>query len=113
MRRTFAAVLLATLALLAPVTALAGPPEGASGKMAFDRVGAGLDRYRKEKDPAKRLGWLTRLAPTRDPRVAVALGEAMDRALDQKDHAMRWEAASLLAEFYVKGTLRFASLVDL
>src|SRR4051794_8005929 len=76
MPRTTAAVLLAALALLTPGTAPAGPPEGASGKMAFDSVAAGLRKYRKETDEAKRIRWLERLAPSKDPRVAVVLGEA-------------------------------------
>ncbi len=41
---------------------VAGPPERASGKMVFDDVGAGLDRYRNEKDPEKRLWRLEKLA---------------------------------------------------
>jgi hypothetical protein len=75
MTRTFAAVLLAALALLPPVKALAGPPEGPSGKMAFDTVADGLRKYHKEKDPEKHIRWLEKLAPTHDPRVAIALGE--------------------------------------
>jgi hypothetical protein len=112
-RTLTAAVLLALLALLTPGKAVAGPPEEASGKMVLDEVADGLRKYRAEKDTGKRIKWLEKLAPSHDPRVAVALGEEMDRALGQEDHALRWEAARLLAEFYVKGTLRFASLVDL
>jgi hypothetical protein len=80
MPRTLFAVplTLALLASLAPGSAVAGPPEGVSGKLVLDKAGAGLDRYHKETDPARRAEWLTALAPTRDPRVAVALGEALE-----------------------------------
>jgi hypothetical protein len=57
--------------------ALAGPPEGASGKMVFDEVADGLRKYRKEKDAGKRCRLMDRLAETGDPRVAVELGELM------------------------------------
>lgn len=54
MQRTFATLpLLATLALLTPVEALAGPPQGASGKMVHE-VADGLRMYRKEKDVSAR-----------------------------------------------------------
>jgi hypothetical protein len=78
MLRTFAGfvLLLALLALMIP-TAGAGPPEGVSGKMVFDEVWNGLRQYRREKDSEKRIRWLERLAPTRDPRVAVLLGGEM------------------------------------
>jgi hypothetical protein len=91
--------LLAALALLAPARTVAGPPEGASGKMVFDRVGAGLDRYRKEKDPEKRCGWWRRLAPTRDPRVGVALIDTLPAG-----STCVTEADILLDECFVKGT---------
>jgi hypothetical protein len=70
-------VLLAALALLSPA-AVAGPPEAAPGRMAFDAVARGLDRYRVEKDLEKRAKWLVKLAPTKDPRVAIALHEALE-----------------------------------
>jgi hypothetical protein len=56
---------------------LAGPPEGPSGRMALDEVEDGLRSYRLEQNLEKRAEWLKRLAPTKDPRVAVALGEMM------------------------------------
>jgi hypothetical protein len=78
MPRTFApAVLLAALALLSPGEAFAGPPEEVSGRMAFDEVADGLRKYRREADSKKRIEWLRKLAPTHDPRVGVALGEAL------------------------------------
>ncbi len=79
MPRTFAEFvppLLATLALLSSGNVVAGPPEGASGKMVLDKVSEGLRKYRKETDEDKRIYWLTKLAPSRDPRVALALWEA-------------------------------------
>jgi hypothetical protein len=71
------AVPLLMLPLLSGPT-FAGPPEGASGKMVLDEVADGLRRYQQEKDGGRRLAWLKRLAPARDVRVAVALGEAVD-----------------------------------
>jgi hypothetical protein len=82
--------LFALLSLLPPGKAPAGPPAGASGKMVFDAPGAGLDRYHKEKDPAKRLGWLERLAKTHDPRVAIVLAEAMKVGEQQDREAAAW-----------------------
>jgi hypothetical protein len=99
MPRAFAGFLLpllAALALLPPGKAVAGPPDGASGRIVFDEVGAGLDRYRKEKDPEKRAKWLEKLAPIRDPRVAVALGEA----LGNWNEKVRWAALSLILKYY-------------
>jgi hypothetical protein len=100
MPKIIAAVLmLATLALLSPGRAVAGPPEGVSGKMVFDRVGAGLDRYRKEADPKKRLGWLKRLAPTCDARIGVALLDSLPADSIWVSNEQR-----LLEDYFVKGT---------
>ena len=98
--KTFAAVLLLVLALALP--ALAGPPEGVSGKMVFtDEVAEGLRKYRQEKDATHRLAWLEKLAPLRDPRVAIALGDAMDSAEDRAGaHSLAQHAAALLNDFY-------------
>jgi hypothetical protein len=79
--RTKKAPRLAALALLAslvPLPTVAGPPEGVSGRMAFDEVADGLRRYRKETDPDERVEWLSRLTPSSDPRVLIALGEALN-----------------------------------
>jgi hypothetical protein len=73
----FVPLLLAAVALLTPGKAVAAPPEGASGKMVLDDVSEELRKYRKEKDPARRAALLKRLAPKRDARVAVLLGNAM------------------------------------
>jgi hypothetical protein len=35
--------------------------------------------YQQDGDAGKRIEWLTRLAPTRDPRVAVVLGELQEQ----------------------------------
>jgi hypothetical protein len=86
MRRTFAGLTL--LALVLPGQAVAGPPERVSGKMVLDEVVDGLRRYRRAKDADARIKLvekLIKLAPTRDPRVAVALGERLscDDAIEQ------------------------------
>jgi hypothetical protein len=77
-RTLTAAVLLALLALLTPGEAVAGPPEGASGKMVFDEVADGLRQYRKATSLAVRIKWLEKLTPTRDPRVVIAICEAFE-----------------------------------
>ena len=81
-RKTFAAVLLvlAVLALVMPGKAVAGPPEGVSGKMvlAGDEVADGLRKYRKEANLDKKVALLLDLRKTKDLRVAVALGETLD-----------------------------------
>jgi hypothetical protein len=70
--------LLAALAL--PAVSLAGPPEEPSGTMVFvDKVAEGLRQYHREADAEKRIEWLNKLAPTRDPRVGVVLGELQER----------------------------------
>ena len=68
--------MLLALLLLLPGQALAGPAEGVSGRMVFDdEVAAGLRKYREERDEEKRAALLHDLARTRDPRVALVLGE--------------------------------------
>jgi hypothetical protein len=90
----FAPPLLAILSLLLPGKALAGPPEMATGKMAFlDEVRDGLREYRKEKDPQKRLAWLQTLGATGDPRVALAL---VDAANNKHGDDLDCEAADIL-----------------
>jgi len=84
---------LALLAGLAPGKAVAGPPEAVSGRMVFvDKVAERLSRYRQEKDPEKPIGWPRKLAPSRDLRVAVALGELLE---EEDDYDLK--AADLLA----------------
>jgi hypothetical protein len=72
-------LLLALLALLPMSRAVAGPPQSAPGRMVLERdeVSEALLRYRRESDPHRRLALLTDLAATHDPRVAVALGQAL------------------------------------
>jgi hypothetical protein len=104
MPRTFAAaVLLAALALLPPGKAVAGPPDGASGKMVLDEVADGLRKYRKEEDLDRRFKALNRLAPTRDPRVAVALGEAFD---EEDKGYFRFRLSICLDEWFVPPDFR-------
>jgi hypothetical protein len=63
--------------LFAVGQAIAGSPEKASGKLVLDQVADGLRRYRMARTPEARIAWLRKLAPIRDARVAVALGEAI------------------------------------
>jgi hypothetical protein len=91
--------LFAALALLSPGRVVAAPPERVSEKMmmVFDEVGAGLRKYRKEKDPQKRLALLEVLGATGDPRVALALVAA---ANNQNGNDLDCEAADLLWWYY-------------
>jgi hypothetical protein len=98
-----AVALLAALALVPPGKADTGPT-GAAGTMVLDEVADGLRRYRRETDPQLRVRWLEKLAPTRDPRVAVALWEA-----DCEDGAIKATAVRLLGSCFVEGT-RFEHL---
>ena len=86
--------LLALLAFVPPT--VAGPPEGVSGRMAFDEVAEALRKYGKETDREKRIRWLRKLAPTGDVRVAVALGDAWG----DTDGGLGTIAQNLLAEHY-------------
>jgi hypothetical protein len=52
--------------------------------MVLDKVGEGLKQFLEEKDHERRLRWLKQLAPTRDPRVAVVLGELVNEAWTAK-----------------------------
>jgi hypothetical protein len=102
--RTFAALvppLLVTLSLLSPGRAVAGPPEAASGKTVLDEVADGLRKYRGEKDEAKRIALMVRLAATSDPRVALVLGEALDGAPPARNFANLEIPVILLAMHYV------------
>jgi hypothetical protein len=78
----------ALLAMLMGPMAFAGGPEKVSGQMVLDEVADALRRYRREKDESKRIRWLVALAPTRDPRVAVALGEALPAAAGESPDAV-------------------------
>jgi hypothetical protein len=89
--------LLALFAVLPSGTrAFAGPPEGVSGRMVLDEVADALRRYRREKDEGQRVKLLVALAPTRDPRVAVALGEA----LANPSPGVRLSAGYALTRYY-------------
>jgi hypothetical protein len=101
MSKTLAAFVppLAALALVLPGRAVAGPPEGASGRMVFDEVADGLRKYRAEQDQEKRYERLRRLAPTHDPRIAVVLGES----LDSQEDILCVVACRLLDQHFVTG----------
>jgi hypothetical protein len=92
--------LLTLVALPARAPAEAGLPDAVSGRMVLDEVTDGLRRYRLAKYPVERARWLEKLAPSRDPRVGVALGEAMEKAAAAEafDDARRW--ATLLLTYY-------------
>jgi hypothetical protein len=62
-------------ALGLPSLSFAGPPEAVSGRMDVDEVSQALRRYQHEFDEDRRVNWLRKVAPTRDPRVGVAMGE--------------------------------------
>jgi hypothetical protein len=70
-----------TLALLLPLTLVpalpAAPPEAPCGRMVLDAIEEGLREYHRARTPEARRAWLKKLARTHDPRVAVALGEAL------------------------------------
>jgi hypothetical protein len=55
----------------------ASPPERPSARMVSDAVADGLLRCRQENDLQRRRALLWKLAPLRDPRVALALGEVL------------------------------------
>jgi hypothetical protein len=88
------------LMLVGPVC-LAGPPGGPTGAMVFDTVADGLRRYRREKDPEKRIRWLEKLAATRDPRVAIALHELANDLSETE--GVQIEATFLLARKFIYG----------
>jgi hypothetical protein len=86
--------------LIFPGYVIAGPPPTASGRMVLtDEVADGLRKYSGEKGEAKRVRWLERLARTKDPRVAVVLGEA----LRSQDDSERETAYRLLELNFVLG----------
>jgi hypothetical protein len=99
-RLTIAASLLAALALV-PARAVAGPPERPSGRTVLDEVSEGLRKYRSEKDQGKRIDWLKKLAPSRDPRVAVELWQVFAFASEKRSVAIRQVAKECLARYYV------------
>jgi len=100
MPRMIAAVLLLLFAL---GQAVAGPPEKSSAKMVLDEVADGLRKYRKEQDTEKRIRWLKKLAPTKDPRVAVALGDALDVVGPIIDDECHFVVVDLIIDNFVRG----------
>jgi hypothetical protein len=88
--------LLVLLVLLLPAAAWAGPPAAPSGAIKFDAVGDALRKYSKETNPKRRVEWLSRLAVTHDPRVGVALGEALE---DPSEDVQAGAARQLVLHF--------------
>jgi hypothetical protein len=74
MARALSLLLLVACVAAAP----AAPPDAPPGRMVFDAVAEGLRHYRRARTAEERRAWLKKLARTHDPRVAVALGEALD-----------------------------------
>jgi hypothetical protein len=87
----------ALLLLLSLATSLRAAPADApaDGRMVLDEVADGLRRYHGTKHEAPRRELLWRLASTRDPRVAVLLGEGLASS-DYPFHEL-----TLLARFYL------------
>jgi hypothetical protein len=101
MPRTFTGFvppLFVALALLRSGEAVADLPERASGRTVLDEVAEGLRLYRMARTPETRVAWLERLAPTHDPRVALALAEAARCIKDP----VRGKACDLLIEHFVR-----------
>ena len=92
----------AFLAGLVPGNAVAGPPEGVSGRMAFDEVVDGLRKYQKEKDDDKRIRRLEALGPTRHPRVALAIGELCREGGELTGRARYVSLTSVLARLLLE-----------
>jgi hypothetical protein len=93
--------LLALLAVTTPPGAWPGPPERPSARMILDAVPEGLRQYRAAPHEGKRIEWLRRLAPSRDPRVAVELRQVFAFASDKPSVAIRKAAKKCLAARYV------------
>jgi hypothetical protein len=79
----------------------AGPPDTPSGVMVLDEVAHGLREYRKASEPARRIAWLKRLAPSKDPRVAIALAEESVGDTPTLGADARQYMALLLVKHYV------------
>jgi hypothetical protein len=89
-------VLLALPVSLAPKGRASGP-EAVSGSMVFDPITDDLLRYHEETGQRERLACLRRLARTRDPRVAILLGEQLHWS-----SGLRVPAAELLLQHYAR-----------
>jgi hypothetical protein len=99
MSRTRAEVVLPLLAffVLSPTRGVvAAPPDERSSALKLDKVADGLRRYQQQKSDAKRVEWLKRLAPSKDPRVF----ETLKSALSDSSKAVAWVAFELLGEPY-------------
>jgi hypothetical protein len=76
-------------------SAVADLPATTSQEMVVDAVAEALRLYRSETEDSRRRAILWKLAPTRDPRVALALGEFLESA------ALPYPEISLLAKLYL------------
>jgi hypothetical protein len=66
--------------------------------MVFDEISEGLLLYRLEPSSEKRYKRLARLAPVHDPRVTIALVEAMNN--ETKSERVMW-IASLVVQYHI------------
>jgi hypothetical protein len=96
MRAEVALPLFALLVLLPAANVVAGPPDERSSAMKLDKVADGLRQYRQQKADDKRVEWLKRLAPSKDPRVKAAL----EAAKSDSSNAVAEVAVELLADHY-------------
>ncbi len=65
--------------LLLPAPLFAGPPERVSAKMVLGSSGhAVTNGLRQQRTYEGRIHWLDTMAPTGDPRIAVALGRELE-----------------------------------
>jgi hypothetical protein len=87
--------ILATLAL-SPAQALASPPDRPLGRMALDEVADGLRRYHAARTPQARVAWLRKLAPIKDARVGLMLGEAIS---SEDDDLRRWAIGQVYSHY--------------
>jgi hypothetical protein len=95
LRLMLAAGLLAALSLV-PAGVTAGPPDRPSGRMALDEVADALRRYRSARTAQARVTWLRKLAPIKDARVALMLGEAVS---SEDDELRRWAIGQVYTHY--------------
>ena len=98
-------LLVSLLALVLPSQAVAGPPEGVSGKMVLDEVEDGLRKYRKAQTPAAKVTVLRQLYSSSDPRLAILLYSiVVDKSEDNDVH---YWAFHILARNFLIGKTPF------
>jgi hypothetical protein len=93
--------ILAVLVVLLSGKAAASPPERPLDRMVLDQVADGLRRYarRDGRGDERRVEWLKKVAPAKDPRVVIALAELV---FDGQTLAVRDEAALVLWKHHIR-----------